>query len=796
MRLRGLKRKSGLGKIALLGLFTLMCGGMVLAAIWISAIRREAQSYDLAQLRNLSELSLILDRHGKIYTWLPGEHRILISLEEVPPHVIQALVAREDHRFYRHRGVDFQGIARACWNNLREGRIVEGGSTLTQQLARNTFDLRSRTFRRKCLEAFLARRIESSFSKRDILELYLNRVYFGSGAYGIESAARTYFGKHASDLALAEGALLVGLLPSPSAYSPFKDREVALKQRQIVLDRMKAGGFISDAVFQSASSSSPKFEDVDHQRMFFVEDYGTDAVLRELQKVLSPEVLARGGLRIRSTLDPSLQGRAQSILNDQLSRVERLKGFSHPSMRTVLKRAEHADSGESEYLQGALVMMENDSGAIRAIVGGRDYLKSRFNRAVQARRQVGSAVKPFVYTAAIQAGLRPGTLVDDSDIRAGEIRGLRKDWFPANYDSKGYGFQRADFGLLYSRNTMSVRVGELVGARAVAQMLEKIGVADHVPPYPSIYLGSFETTLRELTAAYTLFPNGGIKVDSRLIEKIEHRDGRPLYHAKVNRRPILPADSAWVTSQILQDVVKTGTAAMARSYGFRKPGAGKTGTTDEFRDAWFVGYTSSLTCGVWVGFDRPRTIMNKGSGSMLALPVWSLVMQHASGKKEYTAHPFEPPMDLRSVRLCSHSGAFASLMCEYSGAGYTVTLPVTLLPEHRCGLVHDIPEYAYGDSGAEAGIAQAEFSRELTPTGRHREDDSIGLRRRAFQDPSEGNQPIQGSRRVVVCRVSGAYANSGCEWAETVVTMDLPLNRLPIGRCPTHPEIPIAPAMP
>jgi penicillin-binding protein 1A len=344
----------------------------------------------------------------------------------------------------------------------------------------------------------------------------------------------------------------------------------------------------------------------------------------------------------------------------------------------------------TDYLQAAAVLVDNSTGAIRALVGGRDYTESKFCRALLARRQIGSTFKPFVYAAAFEQGLLPGSLVDDSRIPPGEFRDLPKKWSPENSDGEYGGPQPAALGLLKSRNTMSVRVGEFAGLTKVRALAQAAGVSDDIPDLPAVFLGGFETTVRDLASAYTIFPNLGVLRPSFLISSIEDRDGTILWQAPHDEKRVLSAETAWLVSGILQQVMKTGTAARAASLGWKKNGAGKTGTTNDFFDAWFVGYTSSLTCAVWVGMDKPQTILEKGYGATLALPIWVEIMQHAP-ENEYPSAPFEPPSRLMKVVLCSISGLRATSACIAQGYSYETSLPVGRFPQETC---HTHPEIA------------------------------------------------------------------------------------------------------
>jgi penicillin-binding protein 1A len=655
-----------------------------LCSIYVAYTRYEqlAARFDLHALASVPQRSAVYDTNGERYSYLHGENRLVVPLTRVSPHFLAALLAREDARFREHHGIDLKGIGRAAWTNFRRGGVHQGASTLTQQLARGAFGLSGRSLHRKAVEAMLARRIEDNFTKDQILALYVNRIYFGSGFYGIETAARGYFSKHASDLTLGESALLAGLIRSPNRFSPTRNLTAALAERDDVLDRMVELGAISSAESAAARALPPVL--LQDPSLRFEDDYVMDAVRREVDKLLRPEQIELGGLRIFTTIDPHLQEAAQRAADRQLREIEARKDYPHPRRSDfAAELSANGTEKPTDYLQAAVVAIDNRTGAIRAIVGGRDYDESKYSRAILARRQIGSTFKPFVYGTAFQRGLLPGTLIDDSKIRPGELTNIANTWSPANSDGDYAGLQPAAWGLLKSRNTMSVRVGEFAGLPAVGKVAAALGIGESMPALPVAFLGAFETTLRDLTAAYTIFPNLGVKRPAYLVARIEAPDGRVLYTAPQEDRQILSPETAWMVSWILQNVMKSGTAAKAESLGWQKPAGGKTGTTNDFHDAWFVGYTSSLTCGVWVGMDEPQMIMEKAYGGALALPIWVDFMNQASDKL-YPAHPLQPPVPLYSVRLCSASGERATSLCEQLHLAYATRLPASRVPGTNC----------------------------------------------------------------------------------------------------------------
>jgi penicillin-binding protein 1A len=638
-----------------------------------------AQTFDMKMLGAMPERNTVFDVDGKIYSRLAGANRLKVSLNEVSPFFVDALLTREDTRFFAHGGIDWRGIARAAFRDLISGSAKE------------------RTISRKILEALVALRIERGYTKQQILELYVNRIYFGSGCYGVETASLAYFGKNASKLNLSEAALLAGLIRSPNRFSPLKNPEGAMQQRNIVLDRMmelkKVSLSQAEQAKQTRVTSHPK-------RLPQVqENYAMDAVQRDLNLLLTADQIDNGGLYIYTTLDPSVQISATQALESQLSKIEHQSNFRHP-IKASYRPPDEGEDSSMPYLEGALVAIDNSSGGIRALVGGRDYAQSKFNRALPpANRQVGSAFKPFVYALAFTHGLLPGSAISDGPIEPGEIRGAGS-WSPGNSDGSYGGIQPVSYGLIHSRNTMSVRVGEFAGLDDVQKIATTLGLGENIPRGPAIYIGSFETNLKDLTAAYTVFPNAGVRKQAYIIERIDDQDHNPIYRAAHVTVPALDPSAAWMTSQLMEEVLIRGTAASARSLGFKLPAAGKTGTTNDYKDAWFVGYTNALTCGVWVGFDQPVTIIPHGYGAALALPVWTQVMTKAA--QRYPAQPLEPTTPQTRATVCSVSNHLATTGCSAAGTAYEIVLPDDKVPQGICE-VH--------------GGTQTEFAQKLQDLG-------------------------------------------------------------------------------
>src|SRR5213594_558901 len=638
-----------------------------------------AATFEMKKVGEMPERNTVLDVDGKIYSRLAGANRLKLSLSEVSPFFITAVLAREDTRFYQHGGIDWRGILRAFARDILSRSAKEGASSITQQLARNSLPLGGRTVSRKLLEAMVALRIEREFTKQQILELYINRIYFGTGCYGVETASQAYFGKNASKLNLPEAALLAGLIRSPNRFSPLKNPEGSRIQRNAVLDRMVALKKLSPADAEAAKQA--KIAPHPRRMPFVQENYAMDAVQRDLNLILTQDQIDNGGLFIYTTLDPNVQNTAQQALETQLTKIEHQGNFNHP-LKANYHPPENGEDSSMPYLEGSVVAIDNNSGGIRALVGGRDYSQSKFNRALPpANRQVGSAFKPFVYTVAFSEGLLPGASVSDSPIQPGEIDGAG-NWSPANSDGTYGGIQPCSYGLIHSRNTMSVRVGQFAGLDAVQKIATTLNLSDNVPRGPAIYIGAFETDLKDLTAAYTVFPNAGVRKQAYIIERIDDTEHQPIYRASHIAAPALDPSAAWMTSQLMEEVLTRGTAAAARSLGFKLPAAGKTGTTNDYKDAWFVGYTNTLTSGVWVGFDQPVTIIPHGYGAALALPVWVQVMN--KGATIYPPQDLQPTMPMQHALVCSLSNHLATTGCEAAGTAYEIDLPADKVPTVAC----------------------------------------------------------------------------------------------------------------
>ena len=533
----------------------------------------------------------VLGRDGTLLANRGDTGGAAIRLSELPPFLPKAFIAIEDRRFYSHWGVDPVGVLRALVNNLAGRGVMQGGSTLTQQLAKNLFLTQERTFSRKIQEAILALWLEHKYSKDQILELYLNRVYFGSGAYGVDAAAQKYFGRSARDVTLPEAAMLAGLMKAPSKLAPNHNESAAIERANQVVTAMAQSGFITEAQAEDAlAHPAHAVRGRDSASLNYAADYVMD-VLDETIGAIDEDIV------VTSTIDPAMQASAGRALDDVLDK----------------------QGGKFGVTQGALVSLDS-AGAIRALVGGRDYEDSQFDRVVAAHRQPGSAFKPFVYLTALEHGLTPDTVRDDAPIN---VRG----WQPENASHKYMGPVNLTTALAMSLNTVAVRLGLEVGPRAIVQTAHRLGIASDLQANASIALGTSEVTPLELVTAYVPFANGGIGVQSHIITKVRTADGKLLYARKgsSNGRVVDPTYVAMMNSMLEQTLV-IGTAKKADLPGWQA--AGKTGTSQDYRDAWFVGYTSQLVTGVWVGNDD-NSPTKKASGANLPVEIWSRYMREA-----------------------------------------------------------------------------------------------------------------------------------------------------------------------
>jgi penicillin-binding protein 1A len=669
------------------------------------------------------------------------ERRILVPLEKIPKHLVNAVIATEDSRFFEHRGLDYVGIARAMVTNVVSGRIRQGASTITQQLARSLFLSPKRDFERKVREALLAIKIEQMLGKEQILELYLNQIYFGHGAYGVQAAAQTYFNKEVGQLTLPEAAFLAGLPKGPSDYSPYNHPQAAKRRQASVLKRMVEEGFIANKEAERALSETLPFRRLarDEPAPYFVE-----RVRQRLVAEYGETMVYKGGLQVYTTLSRSAQAAATASLQEGLRQLDKRQGFRGPLRRkaspeeaggatrvgpisaaqlhegeiyeaivTKIGRdglvvsvqgvsgkianddlmwvrrprgseAKMKDAGkpptdlfkvgdvievgvkklggplaqftleQTPQVEGALLSLDPRTGGILAMVGGYDYKRSEYNRTVLAKRQPGSAFKPIIYATAVDRGLSPGTPVVDSGVVYNE-NDPEMIWRPENYDQKFYGQILMRDALAHSRNAATVRLLEKIGIAPVVDLAKKVGITSPLANDLSLALGSSGVTMQELVAAYGVFMNQGISLEPYMIESVTNANGEVLETHLPEPRQVISKETAYLITNMMEDVIQRGTGQAARGMG--RPLAGKTGTTNDFTDAWFVGGAPNLATGVWVGYDEIKPLGEKETGAHAALPIWMAYMKDVL--QPLPVIPFAIPENIVFAKIDPATGMLA-----------------------------------------------------------------------------------------------------------------------------------------
>ncbi|MBK8005178.1 MAG: PBP1A family penicillin-binding protein [Gemmatimonadetes bacterium] len=632
---------------------------------------------------------------GRLITDLGEERRTVVSIEQISPAAVAAFLSVEDKRFYEHHGVDwvrfFGALYRTTLYKLTGRGRLHGFSTITMQLAGNIFseiDRQDRSIKRKLREMQVAFEIEDNFSKNQVLELYLNQINLGNGAFGIEAAAQRYFGKPARDLNLAEAATLAGIPRSPTRYNPRRSPDLSVERRNLILDLMAEEDVISRneaerwKAYPLVLSARSDFSDV---APYFVE------YVRQQLRTRFPTELYRAGLRIYTTIDLDVQLAAERALTRQLDEIERNRtkypNYPRPGYADYLeKRREDAPSPrESPYLQGLAVVLEARTGRILAMVGGRDYNDSKFNRAVQALRQPGSTFKPIVYTAALRAGHPWTEIVVDDPISVEMLPG-EPPWEPMNYDNKFGGPMPLKEAFYESRNIPAIKVGMEIGAPAVIGEAARFGITTPIPPYPSIHIGSAGVYPIELISAYSAFANMGSRTTPFAVERVEDKNGNVLWAPRPRSEQVMDSALAWLMLDGLRDVVRRGTAAGSVGSQFQIPAGGKTGTTNDYGDVWFVGFTPDLVAGVWIGMDKPQRIMDNAQGGRLAAPAWTMMMKDIYERRPVPA-VWVRPDGLTFVEVDRQSGERFSPFCPRDSLSVESFLPGTE-PRSYCR-IHD-----------------------------------------------------------------------------------------------------------
>ncbi|NOX26131.1 MAG: PBP1A family penicillin-binding protein [Deltaproteobacteria bacterium] len=607
----------------------LLLSGLITASLY-SLVALHIPAIDSLASYHPSATTIILDKNnheiGHAYT----ENRRLKNFAQLPPLLPRAFVAAEDARFYQHPGVDIWSILRAMVHNMESGRRGQGGSTITQQVARALLLSPEKTYTRKIKEAILAYRIDHALSKDEILHIYLNQIYLGAQAYGVGAAAMTYFGKPVGSLNLAEIAILAGLPQAPSSYSPLRHLQRAKRRQAYVLNRMVEDHYISAPAARAAFKMPLKIQAP--PEMPPAAGYFVQYIKKYIRRKYGAKLLMDGGLTVYTTLDLRLQQTALQALR---------RGLAQLAVR---------QSSAKTPPQAALISIEVKTGKVRAVVGGDNFQTSQFDRAIQAKRQPGSAFKPIIYAAALESSFTPNTIIDDAPIAYKNANGI---WRPQNFSGNFFGPTTVRNGLVYSRNIVAIKILQAVGINRVIRLAGKMGITSPLTPNLALALGASEVSLLELTNSYTVFANGGYYRAPVFINKIVDRNGKILERNRPDSRRVISAGTAYQLTNIMQGVIQTGTGRAARGI---KYAAGKTGTTDKNMDAWFVGYTPILATGVWVGYDRHKSLGRRETGGHAAAPIWHNFMAKAAAYR--SGHDFPVPPGITFVPIDRDSGNF------------------------------------------------------------------------------------------------------------------------------------------
>ncbi|WP_088536826.1 transglycosylase domain-containing protein [Geobacter sp. DSM 9736] len=591
----------------------------------------------------------VFDREGRFVGRIIPEKRYWVPIQRIPDFLLNAVVAVEDARFYEHNGIDIRGIARALVKDVVKGKLVEGGSTITQQLIKNRHLSGVKTIDRKLTEGRMALEYERKYSKKQILEMYLNEIYYGNGAWGIAQAARIYFDKSPQELSESECAILAGIPKNPGRYNPLGKPEEVARRRDIVLSRMVDVGMLSARQKQKVRSH-PASVIRQGQAPYYVAH-----IRNKLIERFGPQVIEQGGLEVTAALDLNLQKLAEKTLRDGLKRV-------------------------SADVQGALLCLDPATGDVLAAVGGTDFARNPYNRAFHARRQAGSAIKPFIYAAALEKGITAGSIWNDTPVSYS--RGNSQSWKPLNYGRELYGDLPLRQALAYSNNVIAVKLLEAVGVQDFSDLAERVGLSPRAPYDLSLALGTQDVTLSDLVSAYSPLANGGIRTEGRSIIRIYDTHRKTWTENPASKTPALSPAAAYVTTRMLEDVMIHGTAKSLKNFNRERPSAGKTGTTDDYRDAWFIGYTPQVVTGVWVGYDKPRPGGKGFTGGAVAAPIWERFMRGALAGKP--AADFTRPEGVVTATIDPATGYLAAPECSEKRDEFflTGTEPTGYCPKH------------------------------------------------------------------------------------------------------------------
>ncbi|MGD2135293.1 MAG: PBP1A family penicillin-binding protein [Gemmatimonadales bacterium] len=681
---------------------TTMFGGGLAVGSWTRACAGSAcPSIGVLDSYRPTQAMEVYAADGRLVRELGAEHRTVLSADEIAPSLRAAFIAVEDKRFYEHGGIDFRRILGAIRANIIAMGYEEGFSTITMQLARNVWREQlpsTKSLRRKIREMRVALELERTYSKDRILELYLNQIYMGGSAYGVEAGAQKYFGKSARELNPAEGALLAAVANVPGYYNPRRYPDRALRRRNLVLNLMRDQGYLSAAEAERWKAHPVELssrEDFGEVAPYFVE-----WVRQQLYARFGNAIYERG-YRVYTTLDLDMQLAAERALEDQLELIEsgeELGAFRHLTYQQYLDSARVPGQKltNTPYLQGALITLDADSGYVRAMVGGRDFEDSEFNRATQAERQAGSTFKPFVFLAAIRAGRPPSYMVDDAPV-SWMLEGDTLPWEPQNFDDRFYGPMTMRRGLMLSRNLVAINLGMELGASAVIGEAQRLGISTPLPRYPSVHIGSASVIPLEMASAYTAFATVGTHAAPVGILRVEDAEGNIVWEPRVRRTEVIDREHMWLLTNMLEGVVNRGTAAAAvRVRGdFRHPAGGKTGTTNDGTDVWYIGFTSELVTAVWIGFDQPRKIKANAQGGLLAAPVWADYMGEV-----YESRPapgsWTRPDGLVLREIDNTTGLLATDFCPRQSVYFEWFVPGTA-PTEYCQIHNPLNRFITGD---------------------------------------------------------------------------------------------------
>jgi len=592
------------------------------AALWaFTILPRSLPSVKTLETFQPLQGTKVYDDNDELLTELHVERRIFVPLAHIPQTLRDAVIATEDRRFYSHFGVDPIGVARAVYQNYRRGRFVEGGSTITQQLTKVLFLTPDKSLERKMKEAALALELERRYSKDRILEMYLNQVYFGNGAYGVEAASRTYFGKSVTELSVKEAALVAGLPRAPTTYSPFEHSEAAKRRREVVLRRMVEYGALKDADAKKLARADLGL--IPPERRRTTGQYFLEFVQQTLEAKYGADMVFKGGLNVYTTLNPTMQLVAEQSLRDGLKALEGRSKTARPG----------------EHPEGAVVTIEPQTGYVRAMVGGYDFFRSEFNR---------SAFKPFVYVAALESGFTPASRVDDAPVSYA-IGGTGQTWKPENYDRKFRGPTTLQQAVEESINVVTVKLQEQIGLSRTVRVARRFGITSPLDVNLSLALGTSDLTLLELTSAYAALANQGAWLPPTTVRYVTDAQGKLLEESSPEAKEAVTPETAYVITHMLRGVVERGTGVAAKALG--RPIAAKTGTTNDYSNAWFVGYTPRVATGVWIGYDRPRSLGKDETGSRVAVPIWVAYMGKVLGDSPREDFPVPEKVVLVPVDL-------------------------------------------------------------------------------------------------------------------------------------------------